>query len=536
MATMAELRPPSFPSTGPMPWLASTTVDFVASLPPELVLKIALFLGVEDVVRCLSVSSLWYSLLGGLEPYWTRACATFGLPDGMIRQLRSQYTSARDVLFAARRHRLCLRATLPSLLSLSRSYPVNMRYSWLCYRQECLVGMLYGNFKPLQLTVERLHSSPGKLTLSRENSLAPRFSRIAENRVVWANVSGEFLLCACASGLWSGYKLTNGEGAGGGGGAGSSLLYRWRGDTMYDSDIRVNCCEKCCVVCVSKLICIRTSNEDAHWELKVLKLKHTSGHDYIPTIMRFELPHADMDIISRRIAYGRKKIVILPASTDTDCEGFCRVHSIVMQWANKITVHILAFKPDHSCTLSKLPKVTFNLDCLELDEALMNCAGLNTEFCLSSDLRLIGLIFQSELHVWDMLKHKKLSAAPIHLDNYRHEQMKLIALGHLYSIVGLEFSSKLLVIVTRTCQIVMSCSGVGGSQTVLQPPWIDFISATDEQWLSDITHPCSTSFPAVLYWNKAKRTVEGVELGLPAETTEQTLSVTDRRPWWRRKW
>lgn len=501
----------------------TTAVDFFACLPPELVAKILLCLEVEDVVRCLLVSTLWYSLLGGLEPYWIRACAEFGLPDRMIHELRPKFSCARALLFAALRHRLCLHATPPTCVALSKSYPVNVRYSWLHFSRYRLVGALYGNFKPLELLVDRVHRNLGPL--SRESSLIPRFARIAENRVMWAQVSGEFLLCACASGLWSGYDLSKR----------GNLLYRWKGDSMYNSDIRIGCCEECCVVCVAKLVCTRSAEEDSHWELEILKLGRGADAHYTPTIIRLKLHHGDPDVVARRVPYAQKKILLLPVNASTSKEGtFCPAHNVILQWANKITVHTLTFKHDNSCALSKLPWATYTVECEELDDALMNYTKLNTEFTMSSDSRLIGHIFQSDLHVWDMADNQRLSVAEIHLDSYRHEQMKLVALGHLYSIVGLEFSNKLLIVATRTGKIV-ACSSVGGRQSVIQPPWIDFISATDEQWLSDVTHACLAAHPAVLYWNKAARAVEGVVLGQPAQAAEEIQTTAERRPWWKRK-
>ena len=256
--TQGDLTPCS--QTRTMAVVQLYPVDFVSRLPPEIVLDIVLNLGVEDVVQCLLVSKQWHDILSGLEPYWRRACLEFGLPDHVVGRLRPRYATSKALLFAARQHRQSICATRPQCFSLSQeSYPYDTHYACQYTNGDMILGTVYRDFRPKEIIVERVCYR----SVVRVRTLFPQFASTAENRIIWGYLSQEFLLCVTASGIWSAYDSSI-----------NSPLFRWKSDSMYDSDIRIGCCEKCLVVCTAKLFSFR--NEESYWDLKVFKV----GRDF----------------------------------------------------------------------------------------------------------------------------------------------------------------------------------------------------------------------------------------------------------------
>ena len=497
-------------------------VDFVSRLPPEIVLDIVLNLGVEDVVQCLLVSKQWHDILSGLEPYWRRACLEFGLPDHVVGRLRPRYATSKALLFAARQHRQSICATRPQCFSLSQEgYPYDTHYACQYTNGDMILGTVYRDFRPKEIIVERVCYR----SVVRVRTLFPQFASTAENRIIWGYLSQEYLLCVTASGIWSAYDSSI-----------NSPLFRWKSDSMYDSDIRIGCCEKCLIVCTAKLFSFR--NEESYWDLKVFKV----GRDFsthVPSVMKFKIFTGNREITLRQASCGKKRIWLLPSSKHTDTDGFCRSHTLLIQWAHTVAAHALTSKAK-TCILSRHPRTLLTIPCRRehIELAIVRNHGLNTEFCLSADSKLLGMIFQSHLHVWDVSTSEKLCCAEIILDQYSHEQLRLIALGHIYSIVGLEFKNAVLVVATQTGKVVLKYAGFARKHGRMVPPYIEFLSAVSEDWLNDISCPCSTARPTVVYWNKTNRCIEGVAFGQPYnfETKTDVAKPSQKKSWWNWKW
>ena len=506
---MANINPPS--------------VDFFSLLPPEIVLKVLLYLAIEDVVQCLLVCRVWYELLSGLEPYWRRACVEFGLSETIVRRLRSQFVSSKALLFAGRKHQLGICATPPRLSTLSCGYPFDVRYACQYASGRTVVGTVYKDFKPLEIIVERID----RKSVTRTSVFPPQFDRTAANRVIWGHVSAasNFLLFVTASGIWNGYDLTS-----------NLCLFNWRGEPMYDSDVRIGFCESCLTVCTAKLVSFRTTEDDSYWDLRVLRIGRNLTH-YTPQMMRFKLLTGRSDITPRRANCGMRRVCLLPYARQKDSNGFCQSHTLLIQWANSIAAHVLVSK-DNTCILFRQPHLLFKVPCRKLEEVVVRNLGLNSEFCLSSDSQLIGMILGAHLHVWNVQTAESLGSKEIVLEKYSYEQMRLIALGHIYSIIGLEFNDGVLVVVNKTGRVVVRCSRFAQKHCRMVPPYIEFLSAVSEDWLSDINCPCSADLPAVIYWNKTNRAIEGIFFGSRSGTGNEddgVLPARKKKSWWNRK-
>ena len=505
------------------------TVNFFKELPPELVLQIILNLDLDDVFSCLYVNRNWYNLLSELEPYWRKASVTFGLFGHVVETLRPRYLSSKAMLLAARRHRKLITSTPPACRTLTGGYPFNVHYVCKFAREQTLVGTIYKDFRPCEIIVQKVK----RISAERTLTIHPIFSLCAENRVTFVHLYTDLMLCASASGLWSLYNLQSGV-----------TVFQWRCESLYDCEIKIGCCEKCLVIAIAKLIV--SHNEEVYWDLKIIKIvqnhqtdprKRKMVQSFSPTQAKFEIKTRNEDISVRRAPFGKKRVSILSNSTELSSRRFCKSHTLLLQWAHVIVAHDMIPNDRGTILISRAPSLSYDMSFKEefLDIAIIRQHGLNTEFVLSNDHQLLGVVFQSHLIVWNVESSKQLSLVEIKLEQYDYEEMRLISLGHIYSIVGLEFTNGLLVVVNSTGQVLLKYSGFAQKHCRMTPPYIEFLSPVESQWTSDIKCPCSMALPAVVYWNKTNRSLEGIYFGQPCESSSEEEDTGKKLSWWQRK-
>jgi hypothetical protein len=289
--------------------------------------------------------------------------------------------------------------------------------------------------------------------------------------------------------------------------------------------------------------------EESFWVFQVIEL---SGEPLNPRTGRLPKPKVTLfrrkykrEVTSRRAPFGKKSVSLLSqANTETDTStprcsrgGFgeyCSSHLLLTQWANEISGFTFQYKAQEddatSLCLSPSPVRSYAIPCEDYEMAVIRQHGLNTEFVLSEDRAILGLIFQSTLVTWEVESANQRSLARVPLDSYHYEEMKLVSLGHIYSIVGLEYNSSIIVLGTRSGQPLLKCADFATNHCRMVPPFIVFFSSVDNKWLSDITHLCNTR---VLYWNKTNRSIEGVSLGERPSQMEASQPVDTRK---RRRW
>lgn len=523
-------------------------IDFFAALPHELVLRIILNLELRDLLPCMAVSRAWLDTLTLrlMEPYWRQACEELGLSREMVgKLLTSAHPSARSVLYASLKHRSSICSYAPRCEHLTSSYPYNVHY--VCqYKKGCqLVGTVYKDFQPSHILVQRVDEESVATILKLELA----YPRITENRIIWAHVHhNRFLLCAAASGIWSVYATDGMQPTHGN----SNLLVQWRAEPMYDADIRVACCDECGMVCTAKLV---TSHmEESFWELRVIELSKSPTPKTrrlpMPKVTRFRLETNNEEITSRRAPSGKKKISLLSQSTEAgtgaqkrhSSAGFgehCSSHLLLAQWANEVSGFVFRYKAESVLCLSPTVAKRYTVPCDNYEADVMRHHGLNTEFVLSEDCTLLGFIFQSHLITWEVESANQTSLVRISLDRYNYEEMKLISLGHVYSIVGLEFSCSVIVLGTRSGQPLLKCADFAINHCRMVSPFIVFLSSVEDRWLSNIAHPCGTR---ILYWNKTNRSIEGIGLGEPPsqcshmESSQPAITRNRKRwQWWHKE-
>ena len=514
----------------------SRTVDFISQLPPEVVLNIACNLELEDAVNCLLVCHSWRYVLSGLEPFWRQACFRFGLSEAVVRKLLPRYKgSSKNLLLAAKRHRDLLRATLPELRTITEGCPYNVHRVCQYTGGEDMVSVIYQDFRPCQILVETLQYSSVQQNMLIQLSVY----RTAENRIVWCHLFPDFLYCATASGLWSVYYTRLSQ----------MPLLEWKSEPLYDPDQRIGCCASCHMVCTCKLVCCH--NQEPYWDVRIISVNEQAalecvdlkrGRKYrkpdLQGIVKFKLFATNREITARQSNSAEKKIALLPDSSERDPKGRCLSHRLLLQWANVISAHHVAIDGRRTLT-STSPESEYTVPCdpKHIELAIVRNHGLNSEFETSSDGQLIGMLFQSHLIVWDVETGKEISIAEIVLDKYNYEQMKLIALGHIYSLVGLEFSNVLLVVANSTGEVVLKCINFAHKHCTMLSPYIDFLTAVRTEWLSDITSPCTKDRPAVTFWNKTNRSIEGIYFGREPDpkSVGEAPTAKRKRAWWQRK-
>lgn len=493
-------------------------VDFVSLLPPELVLQIALSLSPSDVTRCLLVCRAWCSRLCQLEPYWRVSCKTMGLSGSMVRKFGPLHNTSRELYLAAQNHMRGLASPPPTTVSLTRGYPFDVRYSCQYARNGCIIGTVYQNFKPKEIVVEAVRE--GRLT--RTHTLHLAFERRPENRVIWGHLFGHVYVCATASGRWSLYDLHART---------HYAMHTWLGDPMYDAELKLGCCERCGLVVTAKLVSFHTVDEQSFWDLRFIYLGLNHSKDSFH-VLRFKLYLENNDILRRRVPYGKRKVCLVSDAPPTG--GVCFNHLVLLQWANVVVGHVVLTRGD-SAILSRTPHLSYHVPCDGLVAAVLNTGGLNTELVLSTDSQLLGMVFQARLHIWDLWSAHLLSSADLPPIMHRtFEQIRLLAVGHFYTVIGHQFSTTLLVVLTQTGQVVKRCDGYAQQHSHMIPPYTQLLCVSDEQWLSDIATPCMAQWCVVVYWNRTNRSLEAVVLGKERVAADQdTPHVARRKPWWK---
>ena len=496
--------------------LSSSSVDFVSRLPPEVVLYIIRNLEADEAVNCLRVCRRWYSIISGLEPFWRQACLRFGLSEKLIGRLLPRYVSAKELFMAAKRHRSLLCDTPSHLKTLTDGFPYNIHCVYPYVGGEDMVSVLYRDFRPREIRVEKLLQSSVQLT----HLITLNAHSTAERRIVWSYLFDDYLYCAAASGVWSVYCIS----------LSSSLpLLEWKSEHLHDPDQRIGCCPTCHMVCVCKPVYSR-SESPHYWDVRIIsvdeeaqvasrfvELSRGAGAKCQNTnlnIMKFRLVATSGEVTARQSTFAEKKVDLLSCTSERDARGRCRSHKLLLQWANVISSHHIDINGRQTLTSSS-PECKYIVPCdpTHLELAIVRNHRLNSEFQFSADRKILGAIFQSHLIVWNVDTVAEVSVAEIVLDSYSHERMKLMAVGHVYSVVVLETSNVVLVVANSTGEVVLKCADFAVKHYSMMSPFIDFLTVVRTDWLSDITRPCTRERPAVVFWNKTNRSVEGLYFG-----------------------
>ena len=101
-------------------------MDFVAKLPPEIVVRILSYLDVRDLLHCRAVSREWREYMGGYEQCWKNACQQAGLSQYKINEYSSRF-SLPTIAAAVLKHRHWVKSSHSMVDSLVGSTDFNLR-------------------------------------------------------------------------------------------------------------------------------------------------------------------------------------------------------------------------------------------------------------------------------------------------------------------------------------------------------------------------------------------------------------------------
>lgn len=502
----------------------NVAVDFISLLPPELLLHVSLCLSPADVTRCLLVCCAWCARLSQLEPYWQVACRTKLLSKFMIQKCGPLFKTWRGLFLAAQNFLRQLSAPPPTTITLTENCPYDVRCSYQYARQGCLVGTVYHHFHPREVVVEIVRGRRWR----REQRLKLACESQPEHRVVWGHLlQGRRYVCATASGRWSVYSIRSAPTT-----TPHSPLYTSVYYPLFDTDLRLGCCERCGLAVTAKLVCYHTLKYPSYWALKLL---HVIPHKLRQCDMTLhKVYHNNKNIVGRRVAYGKKGVCLVSKAPPTSTEA-CSDHLLLLQWANTVSGFVLSRERGET-VISPTASLNYIAPGGDIDTALSVMGGLkNSEMALSADKQLLGLVFQARLHVWDVWSGQDIG----HIDlpppaHEPFEEIRLVAVGHFLTVLGLEFSTSLLVVLTQTGQVVTRCVGFAQQHSRMVPPFTELLCVNEEAWLSDITTPCTTDHCMVLFWNKTNRSLEAVLLGEEpvAHDNSPPTRVAGKKHWW----
>ena len=470
-------------------------------LPLELVLRVALYLSPTDVTRCLLVCRAWYDRLSQLQPYWRVACATAGLSGSMVRKFGHLYGTPRGLFLATQNYLRGVSAPPPRTVNLTRGLPFNFRYTHQYAREGMIVGTIYKEFHPREMVVELVRG--GRIT--RTHTLQLSSDRRSEHRMLWGSViEGNQYICATAGGRWSLFDLSTSSNS-------APLLPQliwYPGYPLYDTNLRLTCCERCGLVAMVKLVSFHTVDEQSYWDIRFLRL--AVGVALPSHLLQFKIYHKNRDIVGWKASNGKRWVWLISKTPPTSPGEGCSAHMLLLQWANSITSHIFSASNSGHTLTSPSPLLSLTIPTPSLGSDLYHDTGLNTEMVLSADSQLVGVVFQARLHVWEMWGGREISHAQLPV-GAEFEQLRLLAVGHLLTVVGLQSSTDLLLVLTLTGGVVRRCPEFATRHSHMIPSYTELLCVNEEAWLSDISAPCTEQ--SVTFWNKTNRSLEAILLG-----------------------
>lgn len=300
--------------------VAGAGVDFFTALPPELVLRIVLYLQLKHFLPCMAVSRAWYAHLSAVDSYWRRACVELWVSGKILSELLVSHSSPKSVLYTCLKHRHSICDFSPTCERLSIGYHYTVHYMCQYAKGQQLVGTVYRDFQPSKILVQRVGGEHVQTVLE----LTPMFLHIAENRIIWAHIHSKLLFCAAASGIWSVYDLDPTQHSN------TVPLVQWKAEPMYEVGIQIACCDTCGMMCTSKLITSHTG--ESSWDLCVIQISkepivsspktNVRKRLPMPKVTRFRLETGNR-VTFRRAAFGKKRLSLLSQSAGENGTEFC---------------------------------------------------------------------------------------------------------------------------------------------------------------------------------------------------------------------
>ena len=511
-----------------MAFWGCASVDFFASLPPEMVLNILSHLDDEDAVHCLAVSKSWREVVGSRDGYWKKSCVQFGLPEDLIEEhiLHKKCCASPVALFlAARRQRLYISGSggmfarlereaevCPSAAPVAkkrrgeaRESPTTSEKLWttpcktlsignryileVCFYQEHLIPnpLGAGGYSPprMQVSLARLGRINGKAIENVckvsedvfDSSEAPE--GVFDNK--WRNLLPHHQCIVTMKTTsthpqqWLKFPLAESSTR-----SQPLLLSSPFPQFDYSTPEPVEVCSGCsaCSLMVTAastppIFAIELGDPSSHcngtWDLCFIALD-SSG----------ELTHVQTEKVSLRASIQPYKVALIPGPNGGQPKNICDLHHLILQAGQSLGIYQLKTVPSPNLQLDLIPITQSTFFEFKAGDGLKFCLSFISrdilgEFVISFDRKLLGVLQgtydgspPATLHLWSLTSSDCTKVDEVEI-NQSH--LVLHAVGHTYSILGTCYREVLniMVVSTHRGETVWKCSSAIDNIEVYMP-------------------------------------------------------------------
>ena len=418
--------------------------DFLTHLPSDLSGRITSYLSIEDVLNCLLVCKSWNHILGDCTEYWQTFAKNIGLTDLFVKEKWQKYGGLKSLCISALGHRKYVQSLVSRAIVLARS-PDDSGCSYVYAGHGIALRYEEVNSNSHSVVIIERMNTPHSMVQVASFAMSAYSSRVK-----WAAASDNYVLWKQLDGKWNGCS-TNSAGE----------LDTWDDDPVSQAFHSITFCHKC------RLIAIMCEAEDdcEVWDLQVVKLVRGKT---APRKMVYPIPLEQIQkvgVIKKRHFPGGEVTLLSEVPQKKAGRGFCQSHRLLLQVDGCIAIHTLeAMDTDHMMLIhhllpdSKLSK-PLHVFRPSNDEALtMDIMDVSSReppsFCLSSNCKLVGVVQECYLYVWNVDTYQEESRADL-IDLNLPNDTQCIALGSVYTILASNSWGTCAVVATRTGELLV---------------------------------------------------------------------------------
>ena len=420
--------------------------DFLTHLSSDLSWRIIAYLSIEDVLNCLLVCKSWNRIVGDCTRYWQRCAKNIGLTELFVREKEQKYGGLKRLCVSALGHRKYVQSLVSRAIVLARSPDdTGCSYVYAGYGFALRYEEVSSNSHSVVI-VERMNTLHSMVQVSSFGMSA------YSSRIKWAAASEDYILWKQLDGKWNGCSTNSSM---------DGELDVWEDDPVSQGFHSITFCHKC------HLVAIMSEAEDdcEVWDLQVVKLVRGKT---APRKMVYPIPLEqiqEVGVIKKRHFLGGEVTLLSEMPQKKAGRGFCQSHRVLLQVDNSIAIHRLeAMDTDNMMLIhhllpdSKLSKPVHIFRPYTDETQLMDIMDASSReppsFCLSPDCRLIGVVHECYLYVWNVDTYEEESRADL-IDLNLPNDTQCIALGSVYTVLASNSWGTCAVVATRTGELLV---------------------------------------------------------------------------------
>ena len=440
-------------------------IDFLSQLPPELVLKILSYVDIADAIRCRAVCRTWNAIVTSFDGYWTKSCAQLGLSANTV-ELYSTSAGLPGLAAAALKHRhwvVCSTVKAGRFEAKCSNQPISLAKNLGI--QNYASGFIGCGFVQCFGPATKQDFFCIKKVCTASKTLQTIGQSTGNQIMVWAKSSPDYILLLTPFGRWIGYCPIS-----------QKIVLEWNivpiRRRSFSSYIHIACCEKCFLVLTASAFSV----DSPIWELYILKI---GKGESAPVVVAQRTLLLKTQPKERIVQY-----LLCPSSVAKDEQGFCLLHRLICQSDASVSEYNLdVAKPDVEM-IEKTRQVYFpGCECHKInpDSGLPHMISS----CISTDHQLFGAIIAPfHFYVWNTQTWQLQTSADLKwLQECGATSSKLLAIGHLYTVIGTRTEGvNLHIVATKTGRVIYNCQKFSSGH----PVKLDQINVVNEDWLNDV--------------------------------------------------